>query len=242
MSKRNLSIGTWLTIPNEVIAEIFAQSGFEWIVIDLEHSAININQAEKLIRVIDLAGSKPMVRLSGHDPNQIKRVLDFGASGIIAPMVDTYEQGKNILEASKYYPDGKRSMGLYRAQGYGSKLKKEQYLTQTSKEIKVYFQVESKECVENVEKIFELPIDGYFIGPYDLSTSLGAPGDFNSSKFVEAEEFVLNVAKKRGLERGFHLVEPSPEELENLFNKGYSNVAYSVDFRMLENASSKPFE
>ena len=106
MNKRNLSIGTWLTIPNEAIAEIFAQSGFEWIVIDLEHSAININQAEKLIRVIDLAGSKPMVRLSGHDSNQIKRVLDFGAKGIIAPMVDTYEQGKNILEASKYYPDG----------------------------------------------------------------------------------------------------------------------------------------
>ena len=184
MNKRNLSIGTWLTIPNEAIAEIFAQSGFEWIVIDLEHSAININQAEKLIRVIDLAGSKPMVRLSGHDSNQIKRVLDFGATGIIAPMVDTYEQGKNILEASKYYPDGKRSMGLYRAQGYGSKHIKEQYLTQTSKEIKVYFQVESKECVENIEKIFELPIDGYFIGPYDLSTSLGAPGDFNSSKFV----------------------------------------------------------
>ena len=82
MNKRNLSIGTWLTIPNEAIAEIFAQSGFEWIVIDLEHSAININQAEKLIRVIDLAGSKPMVRLSGHDSNQIKRVLDFGAKVI----------------------------------------------------------------------------------------------------------------------------------------------------------------
>ena len=74
MNKKNLSIGTWLTIPNEAIAEIFAQSGFEWIVIDLEHSAININQAEKLIRVIDLAGSKPMVRLSGHDSNQIKNI------------------------------------------------------------------------------------------------------------------------------------------------------------------------
>ena len=84
--------------PNEAIAEIFAQSGFEWIVIDLEHSAININQAEKLIRVIDLAGSKPMVRLSGMTLIKL-RVLDFGASGIIAPMVDTYEQGKNILEA-----------------------------------------------------------------------------------------------------------------------------------------------
>ena len=69
----NLSIGTWLSLPSESIAEIFAHAGFEWVVIDLEHSTININQAEQLIRVIDLAGSKPFVRLSGHDPSQIKR-------------------------------------------------------------------------------------------------------------------------------------------------------------------------
>ena len=82
----NLSIGTWQSLPNESIAEIFAKAGYEWIVIDLEHSCININQAEQLIRVIDLAGSKPLVRLSNHDPAQIKRLLDAGAKGILAPM------------------------------------------------------------------------------------------------------------------------------------------------------------
>ena len=80
MSK--LSIGTWLSLPNESIAEIFANAGYEWIVIDLEHSTIGINQAEQLIRVIDLAGSKPFVRLSSHDSSQIKRVLDAGAAGV----------------------------------------------------------------------------------------------------------------------------------------------------------------
>ena len=86
MSKH--SIGTWLSLPNESVAEIFAKAGYEWVVIDLEHSAININQAEQLIRVIDLAGSKPFVRLSGHSASQIKRVLDAGAKGILAPMVE----------------------------------------------------------------------------------------------------------------------------------------------------------
>ena len=98
----NLSIGTWQSLPNESIAEIFAKAGYEWIVIDLEHSSININQAEHLIRVIDLAGSKPFVRLSGHDASQIKRVLDAGAKGIIAPMIETLNQIEKIIAACHY--------------------------------------------------------------------------------------------------------------------------------------------
>ena len=119
MSK--LSIGTWLSLPNESIAEIFAKAGYEWIVIDLEHSTIGINQAEQLIRVIDLAGSKPFGRLSGHDVSQIKRVLDAGAKGILAPMVETIHQTDSIISPCQYPPDGTRGMGLARAQGYGEK-------------------------------------------------------------------------------------------------------------------------
>jgi 2-dehydro-3-deoxyglucarate aldolase len=117
-----LSIGTWQSLPNESIAEIFANAGYDWIVIDLEHSCININQAEQLIRVIDLAGSKPFVRLSGHDATQIKRVLDAGAKGILAPMVETLHQIEGIISACRYPPNGKRGMGLARAQGYGESI------------------------------------------------------------------------------------------------------------------------
>ena len=102
----NHSIGTWLSLPNESVAEIFAKAGYEWVVIDLEHSAININQAEQLIRVIDLAGSKPFVRLSGHSSSQIKRVLDAGAKGILAPMVESQAQIESIVAACHYPPRG----------------------------------------------------------------------------------------------------------------------------------------
>ena len=97
MSKH--SLGTWLSLPNESIAEIFAKAGYDWVVIDLEHSAININQAERLIRTIDLAGSKPFVRLSGHSSSQIKRVLDAGAKGILAPIIESKDQIKGIISA-----------------------------------------------------------------------------------------------------------------------------------------------
>ena len=125
----NHSIGTWLSLPNESVAEIFAKAGYEWVVIDLEHSAININQAEQLIRVIDLAGSKPFVRLSGHSSAQIKRVLDAGAKGILAPMIESEAQIKSIVDACHYPPRGNRGMGLARAQGYGEAHAKSKYLS-----------------------------------------------------------------------------------------------------------------
>ena len=237
----NLSIGTWMSLPNESIAEIYAKTGYEWIVIDLEHSAISINQAEKLIRIIDLAGSKPLVRLSGHSSSQIKRVLDAGARGIIAPMVNNLEEGKKILEACFYPPEGLRGMGLARAQGYGIPKLRDNYLKSDNKNIEIYFQIESQEAVKNIDKIFELPIDGYFIGPYDLSASLGDPGNFKSDKFLEAEAKVMDAAEAHSLHKGFHLVEPLIAELEDLEKRGYNKIAFSVDIRMLHSIAELPF-
>ena len=97
MKKLDISLGTWLTLYSEGIAELLANAGYDWITIDLEHSAINISQAEKLIRVIDLAGSKPFVRVSNNDEIEIKRVLDAGAKGIIVPMVNSLEDVKNAI-------------------------------------------------------------------------------------------------------------------------------------------------
>jgi len=235
------SIGTWISLPQEAIAEIFANSGYEWIVVDLEHSAITINQAEKLIRVIDLAGSQPLVRMSGHSSAQIKRVLDAGASGIIAPMVNSKKQGEAIIESCFYPPSGSRGMGLARAQGYGRKKIRDDYINEKCKKIKIFFQIESKNALDNIDDIFSLKIDGYFIGPYDLSASLGSPGNFNSKEFRSAEDKIMNAANKRNLIKGIHLVEPEAEEIKRLAKRGYNYIAYSVDIRMIENASNQPF-
>ena len=230
-----------MSLPNESIAEIYAMTGYEWIVIDLEHSAISINQAEKLIRIIGLAGSKPLVRLSGHSSSQIKRVLDAGASGIIAPMVNSLEEGKKILEACFYPPDGSRGMGLARAQGYGIPKLRDRYLKSENKDLEIFFQIESQEAVESIDQIFELPINGYFIGPYDLSASLGDPGNFKSNKFLEAEAKVMDAAEAHSLQKGFHLVEPSISELKDLEKRGYNKIAFSVDIRMLHSIAELPF-
>ena len=237
----NHSIGTWLSLPNESVGEIFAKAGYEWVVIDLEHSAININQAEQLIRVIDLAGSKPFVRLSGQSSAQIKRVLDAGAKGILAPMVESQAQIKSIVDACHYPPRGNRGMGLARAQGYGEANAKSKYITTTSKHIEIYAQIESVAGIANLDSIFSQEIDGYFIGPYDLSASLGNPGIFDSEKFINAEDQILQASKQYQIKAGYHLVEPNLEQIPILLNKGYDMIAFSVDIRMLDLSARLPF-
>ena len=113
------SIGTWLTIYSETIAEILCNSGYDWITVDLEHTPITLSQAEKLIRVIDLCGVKPFVRVSSNNEAEIKKVLDFGARGIIVPMINNVTDVKKAIASTFYPPEGERGMGLYRAQGYG---------------------------------------------------------------------------------------------------------------------------
>ena len=94
------SIGTWLTIYSEAIAEILCNSGYEWITIDLEHTPITLSQAEKLIRVIDLKGVKPFVRVSSNNEAEIKKVLDFGARGIIVPMINNVTDVKKAIAST----------------------------------------------------------------------------------------------------------------------------------------------
>src|SRR3990167_863010 len=115
-----ISIGSWITLAHPAIAEIMAKAGFEWLVIDLEHSVITIREAEELIRVIALCGVKPYVRLTANDPNQIKRVMDAGAQGIIVPMVKSADDVKKAADAMFYPPKGTRGVGLARAQNYGA--------------------------------------------------------------------------------------------------------------------------
>ena len=241
MSKTDTSLGTWLSLYSEAIAEVLVNAGYEWVTVDLEHSAITIDQAEKLIRVIDLAGAKPYVRVSSNDEVQIKRVLDAGAKGIIVPMVKSKEDVLTAINATNYPSKGTRGMGLARAQGYGEAKAKNNYIQNTSNQIELYIQIESEVALNHLDEIFSQDIDGYMIGPYDLSSSMGIPGDFLNPAFIKAEESILETARKYDIKRGYHIVEPDLEQLELRKSQGYNFIAFSVDFRMLDVMARTPF-
>ncbi|WP_406671423.1 aldolase/citrate lyase family protein [Methanolobus sp. ZRKC4] len=228
LQTNTLTIGSWITLGHPAIAEIMAQSGFDWLTVDMEHSAITLTEAQQLIQVIELSGCVPLVRVGSNDPNLIKRVMDAGSHGVIVPMVNSAKDAEAAVKAVKYPPVGTRGVGLARAQGYGVDF--ENYKEWVEKESIVIVQIEHIDAVNNIEEILLTEgVDGFIIGPYDLSGSLGMPGDFNEPEVCEALEIVKKAAKKINIISGFHVVPPEPSQLKDKIGEGYRFLAYSLD-------------
>ena len=228
-----ITIGSWITFAHPAIAEIMASAGFDWLAVELEHSVITIREAEELIRVIDLKGVTPLVRLSSNNPEQIKRVMDAGAHGVIVPMVNSAKDAESAVAAVKYPPAGQRSFGLARAQRYGTAFR--EYLEWQDKNTIVVVQIEHIDAVNNIEAILAVPgVDAFFVGPYDLSGSLGVPGQFDHPDFVMAMDNIRQAGQASGKPGGKHIVEPSLSELIQSIEEGHRFIAYSLDSRMLD--------
>lgn len=231
LKNNTLSIGSWINLAHPAIAEIMADAGFDWLVVDMEHSVITIREAEELIRIIDLKGKTPLVRLTANDPNQIKRVMDAGAHGVVVPMVNTREQAEAAVRAVKYPPVGARGVGLARAQKYGFGF--EEYVAK-QKDTIVVAQIEHIEAINNLEQILTVEgIDGTIIGPYDLSGSMGKPGKFMEEDVLEALSRYVQISKNMGKSMGYHVVAPDYKLVLDKIAEGYTFVAFSVDFLFL---------
>jgi len=222
------TIGSWIQLGDESLVEILATGPFDWLCVDLEHTTISIDQCGKIIRVADLAGCPTLVRLSGHDPSEIKKVLDAGAAGIIAPMVNTAQEAAAIVSAATYPPRGTRGVGLARAQDYGIGFPK--YLDRMERDLVCIMQVEHIDGVNNLDDILAVSgVDGFFIGPYDLSASLGHPGNFEHPDVVSALERVQRTVARPGVLAGIHVVEPDDSKLRRVISDGYRFVAFASD-------------
>ncbi|EAI4539928.1 2,4-dihydroxyhept-2-ene-1,7-dioic acid aldolase, partial [Campylobacter coli] len=174
LKNNQLTIGSWISIGHACTVEVMADAGFEWLVIDFEHTSMNYETVQNLIIVIQSKNIKALVRVSKNEEVIIKKVLDMGADGIIVPMIKSEADAIKAVEFAKYPPIGKRGVGLFRAQGYGSKF--EEYKKWVDDNLIIIAQIEHYEAVENIEEIIKTEgIDGVIIGPYDLSGSLGFP-------------------------------------------------------------------
>lgn len=228
IQNRELTIGSWITIGDPIVAEIMATAGYDWLVIDMEHSAIGFEAAQDLIRCISLCGVAPLVRVGHNDATIIKRVMDAGAHGVIVPMVKTPEEAVQAVGAVQYPPHGRRGVGLARAQDYGFGF--DRYKQWNEKSSIVIVQIEHYKAVENLSEIMSVDgVDGFIIGPYDLSGSLGVPGDFQHPKVVAALERVASLTKIHNYLSGFHVIEPDPVSVDEKIEAGYRFIAYSID-------------
>ena len=163
-------VGTLITIPSAEVAEIMAGVGFDWLFIDTEHSPFNAHGAQTILQA---AGQNCpcVVRVPANDEVWIKKALDIGADGIIAPQVNSAADAEAIVRMCKYPPDGTRGVGIGRAHQYG--LGFNQYMERANNEIAVILQAETAQALKNIFEIVKVPgIDAIFIGPYDLSARM----------------------------------------------------------------------
>lgn len=232
LKNRTVTIGSWIALGDPAIPEIMARAGFEWLVVDMEHSALSIRQAQQLIRVIELCGVVPLVRVGENDLTVIKRVMDAGAHGVIVPMVNSREDAMKAVSAVRYPPAGARGVGLARAQGYGVTFAEyKKWLNESSV---VIVQIEHIQAVENLEQILSVEgVDAFIVGPYDLSGSLGTPGEFEHPDFIEALKKIKRISSSLSVSAGYHVVPPQTELVREKIGEGYSFIAYSTDFLLL---------
>lgn len=225
---KNCSIGSWITLNHSSIAEIMADSGFDWLCVDMEHSVTDYFEAQQLIATIQAKGIKAFVRVGENNARIIKRVLDAGADGVIIPMVNSKEDAIKAINAVKYPPRGKRGVGLARAQKYGFGF--EDYKDNQADDIKLIVQIEHVDAVSNLEEILSLDaIDGSFIGPYDLSGSMGKPGKYDDDDVKEVLQRYEDIAKKYNKLIGIHIIQPDYQLVLDKIKKGYNFIAFSLD-------------
>ena len=238
LNSGKVSIGSWMSMAHPSIAEILAMAGYDWVVIETEHTAIDVSEVLRLIIAIEQRGSIPLVRLAWNDPIQAKAVLDSGAAGIIVPMVNTKAEAELAVKMTKYPPMGFRGVGLARAQGYGVDF--DEYVNCANADTLLLLQIEHIDAVNNIEEILSVPgIDGTYIGPYDLSMSLGIPGQLNHPDVIKAKNKVLEATLKKGLVAGIHCVHSDTAYTDSklAIQQGYRFIAIGTDILFLGNSA-----
>lgn len=233
-----LTLGSWITIGHPNVAEILANAGFDWLVIDIEHNPIDISMVQTLITTIQSKGVAAFVRVSKNEEVVIKHVLDAGADGIIVPMVCSKDDAIQAVDYAKYPPIGKRGVGLARAQQYGTGF--EAYKKWVAEDLVVIAQIEHIKGIKNLEEIISVDgIDGTIIGPYDLSGSMGMPGEFEQPVVKEALKRYIDICKAHNFPMGFHVVNTDPFKIQEKIDEDYRFIAYGTDFLFMGDTVNK---
>lgn len=215
-----LLLGTIVTMPCSEGVEVLVDTGFDWLFIDTEHGAFDAQSAQQLLRAAG-RDSACVIRVPNANEVWIKKALDIGATGIIVPQIRSAQEAECVVRLCRFPPEGARGVGLSRANRYGDEF--QGYLEHANEWITVILQAERVEAVDNIRAIANVPgVDAIFVGPYDLSASLGKPGEVTDPIVRQAIDTIRTACLDAGIglgifgidaaavnpyiERGFHLI------------------------------------
>lgn len=232
MKNGEKTIGTFFELGSGTAAECLGLSGLDYIIIDNEHGCFHPQTDLDYIRTAKQYGLTPIVRVQEISRPAILKPLDVGAMGLLIPCVKTVEDAEKIVEYGKYAPIGDRGVAPGPGSGYWyeeyAQKGLENYFTVSNRETLLIPQCETAECLADLEKIVAIEgIDAIFVGPFDLSTSLGIPGQFDREDFKQSLRHIAEVCHMAG--KPCIIYAGSPEDAKEKFAMGYDSVAYGMD-------------
>lgn len=230
IAKGQLQIGLWCSLCNSVAVEIVSHSGFDWLLLDTEHSPNEVPDIFAQLQAMQAGTASAIVRPAWNDTVLIKRYLDIGAQTLLIPFVQNAEEAKRAVEATRYPPNGVRGItGSGRASRYG---RVKDYLKNAGSEICLLVQVETRSALDQIEAIASVEgVDGVFIGPNDLSASFGQIGNWGHPDVQAALQDAAKRVKKIGKASG--ILTPNVEEAKRFIEWGYTFVAVGADVGLL---------
>ena len=223
------SVGTWLTLPDPTAALLMAQVGFDWLTVELEHTPVTFETAAQSFAIIAASGTVPLARVPWNHGENIKRVLDTGAWGIVVPMVNSRAEAEAAIAAARYAPLGTRSIGG-QLHAVNFQTDPATYYARANEVILVVLMAEHIKAIEAADEILSLPgIDVVFIGPNDLHHSMGKPPAFDSEhkEYVDAVQHILKTARKYGVAPGIHVVDAAAAQRR--IEEGFQFIAVASE-------------
>jgi len=228
--------GTWLNIGSSLTAEMAANAGFDWVLIDLEHGAGDHPQLVQQLQAVSGTPASPIVRIAWNDAPRFKRVLDLGASGVMVPYINNAEEARNAVAAMRYPPDGVRGVAnMTRAADFGHDF--DDYFARANQELLTIVQIETQEAVDNADAIAAVDgVDVLFVGPGDLSVSLGVPMQFDSPKFQAALDTIIQSSQKANKTAGILSFVTDPGDF---VQRGFRFIADGSDGALVNQGMKK---
>lgn len=228
--RSEILVGTWLMSGTPSTAEAIGHTGFDFLVLDMEHVPIDIEQASNIMRAIALTPARALVRVPWNDPVMIKRTLDGGAESIMLPFVQNADEARAAVAATKYAPVGTRGVAaVHRSSCYGAVT---DYLQTANDETCVIVQLETPEALANMAEIAAVSgIDGIFVGPGDMAASMGFLGQIARPEVQKVLADAAKQAKELSLPVG--IVGATPDMVNTYIEMGYSFVAIGSDLALM---------
>ncbi|MBE6357448.1 MAG: aldolase [Lentisphaerae bacterium] len=235
--------GTHTGLNNAVIAGIMSGIGYDYLWIDTEHAAVDYAELVQMIGNAWHAGTPPLVRVTIGDRNHTKKVVEMGPAGVIFPMINTAEQAYEAIKHTLYPPDGIRGVGPQQAVRYGIDSELE-YLQCANKAMCRFIQLESPESIDNLPEMLKNPwIDGFIVGPMDLSCLAGCPGDIYGEKVTgllrKAADLILPAGRRFGLSLGGEL---TAEKIKHFLDLGINMISTGNDYSFVLQGARKNLE